>query len=89
MHAMLCTRKIQFLNMVITKLSVLYMINLTPKQSADNWRCLDVYFDIFEGRQKTADSFLQFTTNVLANYKRDISVAHIFTDGPSSQNKNR
>ena len=75
--------------MVITKLSVLYMINLTPKRSADNWKCLDVYFDIFEGRQKTAESVLQFTTNVLANYIRDISADHILTDGPSSQYKNR
>ena len=75
--------------MVITKLSILCMINLTPKQSADDWKSLNVYLNIFEGRQKTADSVLQFTTNVLANYKRDISAAHIFTDGPSSQNKNR
>ena len=77
--------------MVITKLSVLYMINLTPKQSADDWKCLDVHLNIFgsSGAKKTADSVLQFTTNVLANYKRDISATHIFTDGPSSQYKNR
>ena len=67
--------------MVITKMSVLYIINLTPK--------VDGYFDIFEGCQKTADSVLQFNANVLANYKRDISAAHIFTDGTSSQYKNR
>ena len=34
------------------------MINLTPKQIADDWKCLDVHFNIFEGCQKTSQRLI-------------------------------
>ena len=58
-------------------------------QEKECWKVLEVYFHIFMEPQKTADTILQITKDVLKDHEDEISRAFIFSDGPSSQYKNR
>ena len=68
-----------------------YYINLLFQDHTE-YRVLEVFFELFTDKQKTADTILAFTksvVNVVNERMGALRLIHIYTDGPSGQYKNR